>query len=232
MYSRAAFPLANLLSDMPFSALRIFVYDIIIYFMVGLHSSAGGFWTFHLFTYLTFLCMQSFFRTFGLCFQSYDIAYRLSVIFIPHIIQYCGYLLPEFLMKRWLFWIYYVDPLAYAWGGIMQSEFSRISLTCDGSYVVPRNAPGVSKYPDTLGPNQVCTLFGARPGSIIVPGSDYVSAGFTLNTKDLWRRNFLVLLGWFILFIFTQLLVIEYLQVGRGLLVVFASSLELTSLMS
>ena len=113
----------------------------------------------------------------------------------------------------------------------MQSEFSRISLTCDGSYVVPRNAPGIDKYPDTLGPNQVCTLFGARPGSIVVPGPDYISAGFVLDTKDLWRRNFLVLLGWFIVFVFTQLIVIEYLQVSRGLLIPFASSLELTTLM-
>ena len=114
----------------------------------------------------------------------------------------------------------------------MQSEFSRISLTCDGSYVVPRNAPGMNEYPETLGPNQVCTLFGARPGSIIVPGSDYVAAGFALNTKDLWRRNFLVLLGWFILFVFTQLLVIEYLQVSGGWLIVFVYSLELTALAS
>jgi hypothetical protein len=72
----------------------------------------------------------------------------------------------------------------------------------------------MDKYPDSLGPNQVCTLFGARPGSSIVPGSDYISAGFSLDTADLWRRNFLVLLGWFILFLFTQLVVIEYFQVG------------------
>ena len=36
--------------------------------------------------------MQSFFHTFGLCFQNSDTAFRTSIIiFIPNIIQYSGY---------------------------------------------------------------------------------------------------------------------------------------------
>ena len=51
-----------------------------------------------------------------------------------------------------------------------------------------------------LGPNQVCTLFGASPGSTQVPGAAYLSVGYGLEVVDLWRRNFTVLLGFFILF--------------------------------
>lgn len=49
-----------------------------------------------------------------------------------------------------------------------------------------------------IGPNQVCTLFGSQPGSNIVDGSAYIQSGYAMDVADLWRRNFLVLLGFFI----------------------------------
>ncbi len=63
---------------------------------------------------------------------------------------------------------------------------------------------------DGLGPNQICTLFGAIPGQQIVSGRNYVSLGFGLNVTDIWRRNFLVVVGFLILFQITQILLIEY----------------------
>jgi ABC-type multidrug transport system permease subunit len=213
MYRRAAYPIANLLSDVPFSAVRIFIYNVIIYFMTGLHRSAGAFWTFELVSYMTFLSMQGFFRTFGLCFQNFDTAFRVSVIFVPNLIQYSGYLISEPLMKRWLFWIYYINPLSYSWAALMDNEFSRISLVCEGAFVVPRNGPGMNTYPNVVGPNQACTLYGASPGSNTVSGANYIKIGYGLDVNDLWRRNFLVVVGWFFFFILAQVFVIEYLQV-------------------
>ena len=67
---------------------------------------------------------------------------------------------------------------------------------------------------DVLGPNQACTLFGATGGSQIVPGRDYIEAGFQYNTADLWRRNFLVLVGLFFFFQFTQIICMEFFPVS------------------
>ena len=36
-------------------------------------------------------------------------------------------------------------PLAFS--GCIENEFMRINLECDGAYVVPRNGPGMTKYP-------------------------------------------------------------------------------------
>lgn len=48
-------------------------------------------------------------------------------------------------------------------------------------------------------------------------GSDYVDIGFGLNVSDLWRRNFLVLLGFCLLFQATQVLLMEFFpQFGGG----------------
>lgn len=87
LYRPAALPFANTLSDIPFSAVRILSYNIIVYFMVNLHRSAGAFWTFQLFSYLGFLAVQGFFRTFGLLCSNFDTAFRISVLFVPNIIQ-------------------------------------------------------------------------------------------------------------------------------------------------
>jgi len=96
----------------------------------------------------------------------------------------------------------------------MDNEFMRITLRCDGDYVVPRNPPGLSKYPEIVGPNQACTLYGATPGLDTVDGASYVSAGYSLNVHDLWRRNFIVLVGWFLFYQIAQVILIEYLNVS------------------
>jgi len=110
----------------------------------------------------------------------------------------------------------------------MDNEFMRITLRCDGDYVVPRNPPGLSKYPEIVGPNQACTLYGATPGLDTVDGASYVAAGYTLNVHDLWRRNFIVLVGWFLFYQLAQVILIEYLNVSP--LGISSVSMKLTPL--
>lgn len=218
MYRPSAIALANTLADLPFSATRVLLFNIIAYFLSGMHRSAGAFFTFHVFNYIAYLAMQGFFRTFGLVCVSFDAAFRLAAFFVPNFVQYTGYIIPVTKMKRWLFWIYYVNPVAYAWQGCMENEFMRIQLTCDGNAIIPRNGLGVTQYPNNLGPNQACTLFGAQSGSDIISGSNYIAAGYGINVSDLWKRNFLVLVGFFIAFQVTQLIALEfYPQYGQDL---------------
>ncbi|KAF8131532.1 pleiotropic drug resistance ABC transporter [Boletus edulis] len=211
-YRPSALVFANFFADIPFSAVRVLVFDVIVYFMPGLSRSAGGFFTFHLFIYLTYLAMQGFFRTFGLLCVNFDSAFRLATFFLSNMIQYTGYIIPTFQLKRWLLWISYLNPLSYGWAGAMENEFMRTSLICDGTYIVPRNGPGMTKYPVGLGPYQVCTLFGAQPGSDVIVGNDYLEAGYGISTADIWRRNLVVIIGFLIFFLFAQVIAIEYLS--------------------
>ncbi|KAI0269180.1 ABC-2 type transporter-domain-containing protein [Gloeopeniophorella convolvens] len=194
LYRPSALALGNTLADLPFSAVRLLIYDIIVYFMANLHRSGGAFWTFHLFNYMAFLSIQGFFRTFGLFFSSYDTAFRLGAFFIPNLIIYIGYLIPVQQMKRWLFWLF----------------------TCDGSYVIPRNGHGIDKYPTVLGPNQVCTLFGAAPGSDVISGRSYLLTTYDMDSHDIWRRNFLVLLGWILFYQLTQVIALDFFPQSAG----------------
>lgn len=213
-YRPAAIALANFFADLPFSASRVLIFNIIVYFMPHLSWTAGGFFTFHLFTYLAYLAMQGFFRTMGLLCTNFDSAFRIATFFVPNMVSYCGYIIPIFDMKRWLFWISYINPLYYAFSACMENEFMRLSLTCDGTSITPRNGGILNKYPDGLGPNQICTLFGSQPGDDVVSGSSYLQVGYRYNVADIWRRNFVVLVAFFILFLVTQLVALEYFPVS------------------
>ncbi len=85
MYRPAAVSLANTMADIPFSATRILIFNVVVYFMTNLNRSAGGFFTFHVFNYVAYLAMQGFFRTFGLLCKNFDVAFRLATFFIPNL---------------------------------------------------------------------------------------------------------------------------------------------------
>jgi ATP-binding cassette subfamily G (WHITE) protein 2 (SNQ2) len=48
-YRPAAFALAAVIADIPYNATNIFAFTIILYFMAGLYTSAGAYFTFYLF---------------------------------------------------------------------------------------------------------------------------------------------------------------------------------------
>jgi len=89
-------------------------------------------------------------------------------------------------------------------------------MECDGNYITPRNAPGESKYPEGLGPNQVCTFFGAQPAQPFVKGADYINVGYQLHVEDIWKLNFVVLIVLFVVFQVTQAIAMEKVSVSCG----------------
>ncbi|KAG8926047.1 hypothetical protein FRC00_003339, partial [Tulasnella sp. 408] len=144
LFRPGALSFANTLADLPFSAVRVLLFNIIVYFMTGLRRNAGG----------------------------------------------------------------------YSFGGLMENEFGKLDMLCDGNYITPRNAPGQAAYPDGLGPNQVCTYFGAQPAQPVVHGRDYIKVGYGLDLADLWKQNFVVLIVLFIAFQLTQYIAMENVSFG------------------
>ncbi|OCF43306.1 ATP-binding cassette transporter [Kwoniella heveanensis CBS 569] len=214
-YRPAAFALAAVAADVPYNLSNITIFSLILYFMGGLYSSAGAFFTFLLFVFLTFMVMSSFFRTLGVATTDYNTAARLASVLISIMVTYTGYMIPVQQMKRWLFWLFYLNPLSYGYEAIFVNEFSRIDLTCDSSYIIPRNIPqaGITGYPDTVGPNQLCSIFGSTAGSGVVSGSNYMNAGYSYTKAHRWR-NFGILVGFLLFFLALQMFFIEYLQQG------------------
>ncbi|WVQ86013.1 hypothetical protein IAT38_008181 [Cryptococcus sp. DSM 104549] len=214
-YRPASFAVAAVIADIPYNASVIFMFCIILYFMGGLYSSAGAFFIFYLFVFSTFMVMSAFFRVLGTSTSDYNVAARLASVLISLMVTYTGYMIPVQQMKRWLFWIYYLNPLSYGYEAIFANEFSRVNLECDTNYIVPRNIPaaGVTGFPDTVGPNQMCSIFGSTPGDGTVSGSAYMATGYSYYHSHIWR-NFGILIGFFLFFMGLQMLFVEYLEQG------------------
>lgn len=210
-YRPGALAMANSISDIPFSFLKIFCFSLVLYMMAGLVRTADAFLTFFILVYVTFMALSSFFRFLGAISFSFDTAARMASALVMSMVLYSGYMIPEHAMKRWLVWIYYINPVNYAFSAMMANEFKRLDILCEGPYVLP-NGPG---YPTTLGPNQICTLRGSKPGSPIVSGADYIRASFGYSTYDIWR-NFAIECGYVVLFMTCLFLAVENLALGAG----------------
>jgi len=211
-----AFAVAAVLADIPYNASNIFIFTIILYFMGGLYASAGAYFIFLLFIFTTFMVMSGFFRTLGVGTSDYNVAARLASVFISIMVTYTGYMIPVQSMKRWLFWLFYLNPLSYGYEAIFANEFSRLQLTCDQAYTIPRNIPaaGITGFPDNgVGPNQLCSIQGAGVGQNTVDGNAYMSAGYSYTKSHIWR-NFGILIGFFVFFMVLQILAIEFLKLG------------------
>lgn len=216
-YRPSAFAIAAVAADVPYNASNIFLFSIILYFMGGLYSSAGAFFIFYLMVFTTFMVMAGFFRALGVGTKDYNVAARLASVLISIMVTYTGYMIPVFAMKRWLFWLFYLNPLSYGYEAIFANEFSRISFTCDSSYIVPRNVPsaGITGFPDQVGQYQLCTLPGSVVGQSVVSGSAYAQTAFQYTKAHIWR-NYGILLGFFVFFMLLQCLLIEYLSHGAN----------------
>jgi hypothetical protein len=112
--------------------------------------------------------------------------------------------------------LHFFPSVQFAFAAAMVNEFKRVTLTCDGNYVAPRNlVAGMNIYPDGLGPNQVCTLLGSSPGTDQVPGTAYISASFDYAGNI--GRNIGLLIVFFVGFSLLQMLASEKLNHGAGM---------------
>ncbi|PWN34157.1 putative ATP-binding multidrug cassette transport protein [Meira miltonrushii] len=183
-YRPAAQLIASLIADMPFGIPRSTIFVIIVYFMSGLHRSAGAFFTAWLIVLVSYYVFRCLFTLFGVVTRNFYTAARLAAIVMTVLVLWAGYVIPQFTMARWLFWICYINPVFYAFEGVMINEFKRTIFTCADAQVIPSGG----NYPAGIGANQVCTLAGSTPGSPLIPGQDYLDANFRYYESHLWRN--------------------------------------------
>lgn len=191
-YRPSALFLAQILVDTAFSAFRILLFSIIVYFMCGLSLDAGAFFIFVLFVLTGYVCMTVFFRTIGCVSPDFDYAMKFAAVLITLLVLTSGYLIQWSSGQVWLRWIFYINPFGLGFSSLMINEFTRLTMTCVSESLVPHGAG----YDDIA--HQACTLAGGASGSDIIPGSNYLAQTFSYEKSDLWR-NFGIMLGMFAL---------------------------------
>ncbi|KAK3837776.1 MAG: ABC-2 type transporter-domain-containing protein [Linnemannia elongata] len=209
MYRPSSFGLAQIVLDIPVVLVHILLFAVVLYFLSGLQRTAGKFFFFVLVLTLATLCMTSFFRMWGCASKTFDDATKYSGVLLLALILYSGYLIPYQAMHPWFIWIFWINPLAYAFKALMSNEMSGLRFSCDGPYLIP-NGP---EYTDLS--HQVCTMPGARPGRDYVEGPDYLYSAFRYKVSEMWFNVLAVFLFW-ILFAVLTAWAMESKEFGKG----------------
>lgn len=201
--------IAQIFVDTAFSASRILVFSIIVYFMSNLTRTAGAFWTFYLLIIVGNIAMTLFFRIVGCVSPDFDYAIKFAVILITLFIITSGYLIAYQSQQVWLRWIFWVNALGLAFAGLMANEFGGNDLQCTADSLIPSG----EGYGDIN--HQVCTLAGSTAGTSLVSGGAYITQAFSYRPSDLWR-NFGIIMALIVFFLIMNVVLGEFVKFGMG----------------
>ncbi|KAJ6160946.1 ABC multidrug transporter atrF [Penicillium chermesinum] len=207
-YRPSAYALAQVVVDMPLVFVQVVLFNLIVYFMANLSRTPSQFFICLLFIFTLTMTMYSFFRALGALCSSLDVATRLTGVAIQALIVYTGYLIPPWKMHPWLKWLIWINPVQYAFEGLMANEFYNLEIKCVPPYVVPDG-------PNTSASHQSCAIQGSTPNQLTVQGSDYIKAAYTYSRSHLWR-NFGIIIAWLIFFVCLTMLGMEIQKPNKG----------------
>ncbi|KAK9762438.1 hypothetical protein K7432_011818, partial [Basidiobolus ranarum] len=209
MYHPSAFHIARVVTDIPIVVVQCLMYAIITYFMFGLDRDAGKFFIFLFTNVLTTLATTDLFRLLGNCSPSIYVAFQLTGVVLITLITYCGFSIPYNKMHPWLYWIYWIDPYAYAFKALFTNEMRGLKFPCVGPGLAP-SGPG---YTDAA--HQVCVLAGAKPGELFVTGDAYLESAYGYLTSQMSLDIIAVLLFW-LFFVACNMLAMEKINWVTG----------------
>jgi ABC-type multidrug transport system permease subunit/ABC-type uncharacterized transport system ATPase component len=139
-------------------------------------------------------CMTALFRSIGATADTFDGASKISGLFITATIMYTGYLIKKPNMHPWFVWIYWIDPLSYAFEALLANEFHGKVIPCIGVNLIP-NGPGYlnSAFQSCAG------VGGAIQGETSLTGDQYLQS-MSYSHSHVWR-NFGILCVWWALYV-------------------------------
>lgn len=111
-------------------------------------------------------------------------------------------------MHPWLKWLIWINPVQYAFEGIMANEFYNLDIQCVPPSIVP-DGPGAQSG------HQTCAIQGSTPDQLTVQGADYIKTAYTYSRSHLWR-NFGIIIAWFVFFVVLTMLGMELQKPNKG----------------
>ncbi|XP_050236360.1 ABC transporter G family member 31 [Mercurialis annua] len=126
MYSPLAYAGAQGLVEIPYIILQTVLYGLITYFMIGFETTAGKFFLYLLFMFLTF----TYFTFYGMMAigltPNQHMAAVISSAFYSLWNLLSGFLIPMSKIPGWWIWFYYICPIAWTLQGVISSQLSDV----------------------------------------------------------------------------------------------------------
>ncbi|KAM5346379.1 hypothetical protein ACJ41O_009384 [Fusarium nematophilum] len=204
LYHPSAEAVSSMLCDMPYKVANTIIFNLALYFMTNLKREPGAFFFFLLISFATVLVMSMIFRTIASATRTLFQALVPAAILILDLVIFTGFVIPKRYMLDWCKWLYYIDPIAYAFESLVVNEFHNRQYTCD--QFIPNTA--VPGYEDIPAENRVCSAVGAVQGQPFVDGDTYAKVNFDYEWGNRWR-NFGIVLAWTVLFLVTYMVSAE-----------------------
>ncbi|KAJ3076805.1 hypothetical protein HDU98_000105 [Podochytrium sp. JEL0797] len=216
LYKPSTSFIAKFIFQFMLDCVQVMLFSIILYLMAGLQKSAAHFFTFYIALLLTQQAFGNLVRLFGFVSKDKATAQNLSgVILIANVI-YSGYIIPNQYMKPWFVWIYWISPIAYGFKTLIINEFQGLVLACENTDMIPAGPlelPSGTFYTNPA--YQTCSLAGALPGQRSVSGEAYLLAALNIDSSNNWMWwNFLINIGFFVLFFVVDCVVMDTLRHG------------------
>lgn len=180
--------LAGVIVELPIKLLRCSLFCIVLYFLVGLRREPGSFFIFYLFLITMVLVMSGIFRSVAAVTRTVGQAMSIAGVLILAIVIYSGFMIPQSYMHPWFAWIRWVNPVFYAFEGLLSNELHGRHFECE--QLVP---------PYGKGDSIICAAVGAVPGQRTVSGDAFLDANYGYRHSHLWR-NYGILLTFFVVF--------------------------------
>ncbi|KAL1591456.1 ATP-binding cassette transporter snq2 [Paraconiothyrium brasiliense] len=210
-YRPSAVALARVLQDFPLLLFQVVPFVLIMYFLAQLDVDVSKFWVYLLFVYTNTICITSLYRMFASLSPTIDDAVRFSGIALNLLIIYTGYVIPKPQLLHqyiWFGWLYWINPISYAFEGVISNEFSDRVMDCSPSQLVPQG-------PDVNPMYQGCSLNGAQPNSRTISGSAYLATSFSYSRSNLWR-NWAVVIAFAVLYVLVTVWATETFSFTSG----------------
>ncbi|GEQ67738.1 hypothetical protein JCM33374_g1403 [Metschnikowia sp. JCM 33374] len=219
-YHPSADAVASIITELVPKVLTCLFFNIILYFMVHLRRSAGHFFYYLLMNFLATLVMSHLFRTIGALTTSIASAMTPASVLLLALSIFTGFVIPPQQILGWCRWMYYLDPIAYVFEGLVANEFHSRNFDC--SAFVPSGS-GYSQFDGTI--NQICSEKGSEPGLSYVNGDAFIRTAFSFENSRKWR-NFGILIAFVLVFFVTYIVAVEYNKgaMQKGEVLVFQSS--------
>lgn len=132
MYSPFPYAAAQGLVEIPYILLQTIIFGIITYFMMDFERTAGKFFLYLLFMFLTF----TYFTFYGMMAvgltPSQNLAAVISSAFYSLWNLLSGFLIPKPYIPGWWIWFYYISPIAWTLRGIITSQLGDVETVVVG----------------------------------------------------------------------------------------------------
>jgi ABC-type multidrug transport system permease subunit len=131
MYAPFPYALAQGLVEIPYILVQTVIYGSITYLMINFEKTAGKFFLYLIFMFLTFTyCTFYGMMAIGLT-PSQQLAAVVSSAFYSIWNLLAGFLIPKPKIPGWWIWFYYICPFAWTLNGIISSQLGDVESELD-----------------------------------------------------------------------------------------------------